>query len=245
MATVLLLDLGNSRLKWALEVDGERRDGEPVAHSRLGLGDLSALLAAASASTSAWLSSTAHSLTQALIDVIGPALGCPVHIHTSPKEGLGIRSAYDLPHTLGSDRFLAMAGARAQVDGPFLLVDAGTAMTVDFVDEGGQHLGGLIVPGPALMREALHRGTDGIRTGDAPRLREFARSTDDAVWSGGCLACVALIGHAWRHASMGVGSEVSLLLSGGALPLLETHLSLPHRRLANPVLDGLALWARS
>lgn len=245
MAKKLLLDLGNSRLKWAVEdVDG-RHAGEPLAHSRQGLGDLAALLEAARGADSAWISSTALSLTQELLDAIAQGIGCPAHVYTSPKEGLGIRSAYDLPHTLGSDRFLAMAGARAQVDGSFLLVDAGTAMTIDFVDEGGQHLGGLIVPGPALMREALHRGTAGIRTGEHPRLREFARSTDDAVWSGGCLACVALIGHAWRHAAMGVGGDVALLVSGGSLPLLETHLSLPHRRLANPVLDGLALWARS
>ncbi|GMU42756.1 MAG: type III pantothenate kinase [Xanthomonadales bacterium] len=245
MSKKLLLDLGNSRLKWAVLDAAGRHDGEPVAHTHAGLGDLTAMRTAARGAQGAWISSTAHSLTQGLIDAVAQTLRCPTNVYASPKEDLGIRSAYDLPHTLGTDRFLAMAGVRAQRSGPFLLVDAGTAMTIDLVDEGGQHLGGLIVPGPALMRDALHRGTAGIRTGEAPRLREFARSTDDAVWSGGCLACVALVGHAWRHAAMGVGAEVELLLTGGALPLLETHLSLPHQRLANPVLDGLALWARA
>lgn len=245
MATQLLLDLGNSRLKWAVERDGEMHIGEPVAHSDRGLGDLSPMLAAAAGAECAWISSTALSLTQPLCDDIGKVLHCPTRVYTSPKEALGIRSAYDLPHTLGTDRFLAMAGARGHTRGAFLLVDAGTAMTIDMVDEDGQHLGGLIVPGPLLMRDALHRGTAGIRTRDALHVREFARSTDDAVWSGGVLACAALIGHSWRQGCAGVGGAVELLLSGGALPWLEAHIDIPHRRLPHLVLDGLARWART
>lgn len=245
MATHLLLDLGNSRLKWAVLSDGEMHSGEPVAHTGKGLGDLAPMLAAAVGAECAWISSTALSLTQALCDEIGRALHCPTRVYTSPKEGLGIRSAYDLPHTLGTDRFLAMVGARAHTRGAFLLVDAGTAMTVDMVDDGGQHLGGLIVPGPLLMREALHHGTAGIRTRDSVHVREFARSTDDAVWSGGVLACAALIGHSWRQGRAGVGGEMELLLSGGALPWLEAHIDIPHRRLPHLVLGGLARWAQA
>jgi type III pantothenate kinase len=245
MTTKLLLDLGNSRLKWALDHDGELVIGTAIAHSREGLGDLAPLIAAATVVDSAWLSSTALTLTPALIAVIEAQFGCSTQVFVSPKEALGIRSAYDQPQTLGPDRFLAMVGARTHVKGACLVADAGTALTLDMVDDGGQHLGGLIVPGPLMMREALHRGTAGVRTGAGLRVREFARNTDDAVWSGGCLACVSLIGHAWRHGALGVGGDVELLLAGGAMSALEPLISIPHRMLPNLVLDGLALWARS
>jgi type III pantothenate kinase len=245
MTMKLLLDLGNSRLKWALDRDGEITHGTAIAHSREGLGDLAPLYAAAATVDSAWLSSTALTLTPLLIAAIEAQFGCNAQVFVSPKQALGIRSAYDEPHTLGPDRYLAMVGARAQVKGAFLVADAGTALTLDMVDESGQHLGGLIVPGPVLMREALHRGTAGVRTGTAVRVREFARNTDDAVWSGGCLACVALIGHAWRHGALGVGGDVELLLAGGAMPALQPLISIPHRVMPNLVLDGLAQWARS
>lgn len=244
MTTKLLLDLGNSRLKWALDVDGTLSAGDAITHSPSGLGDLTPILAAAGAVQSAWISSTALSLTAALVDAVSRHFNCPTQLFVSPKQALGIRSAYDQPHTLGSDRFLAMAGARAQVKGAFLVADAGTALTLDMVDEGGQHLGGLIAPGPALMRDALQRGTAGIRIGEVMRVREFARNTDDAVWSGGALACTALIGHAWRHGALGVGGDVALLLCGGSTPTLEPLISIPHRILPNLVLEGLAQWAR-
>ena len=244
-APKLLLDLGNSRLKWALERDGELTVGEPIVHEPEGLGDLTPLLDAAHGVTSAFTSATALTLTAALQDALTARLGCTMQVFVSPKEALGIRSAYDQPQTLGTDRFLAMVGARTHVSGAFLVGDAGTALTLDLVDSGGQHLGGLIAPGPVLMREALHRGTAGVRTGAALRVREFARNTDDAVWSGGCLACVALIGHAYRHGALGVGGHLELLLSGGAMPALETQLSIPHRYLPDLVLEGLAQWARA
>lgn len=244
MGSKLLLDLGNSRLKWALDVDGALQVGDPVAHTPDGLGDLTALLTLGGAVDSAWISSTALSLTPVLVDAVASRFRCPVQVFASPKQALGIRSAYDQPHTLGSDRFLAMAGARAQVKGAFLVADAGTALTLDMVDDSGQHLGGLIAPGPMLMREALQRGTAGVRTGEVMRVREFARNTDDAVWSGGALACTALIGHAWRHGALGVGGDVALLLCGGSVPVLEAQITIPHRMLPNLVLDGLALWAR-
>jgi type III pantothenate kinase len=245
MTTNLLLDLGNSRLKWAIDRDGMLDVGAAIGHREDGIGDLSALFAASEKVESAWLSSTALSLTAVLVTAIESHYGCSVQTFVAPKEALGIRSAYDEPSRLGADRFLAMVGARSHVDGAFLIADAGTALTLDMVDRGGQHLGGLIAPGPVLMREALHRGTAGVRTAPALRVREFARNTDDAVWSGGCLACVALIEHAWRHGALGVGGDVELLLCGGATPLLQPQLRIPQRHLPNLVLDGLAQWARA
>lgn len=242
--STLLIDLGNSRLKWALADQGALHVGPAVAHTETGFGNLEPIWQAAAGAERALLSSTALSLTDALRQAIRERLGCPSEVFSSPKEALGVRSAYDQPGTLGSDRFLAMAAARTHCAGAFLLCDAGTAVTLDLVDEGGQHLGGLIVPGPLLMRQALHRGTDGVRAGDAARLRDFARNTDDAVWSGACLAAVALIEHSHRKALLGIGDEVELLLSGGTMAALVQHLAIPHRTLPDLVLQGLARWSQ-
>jgi type III pantothenate kinase len=240
---ILLLDLGNSRLKWAIS-DGESwRAGEPIAHTRSGLGDLAGLFEAASGIRQARLCSTAHTLTAGLVADLQDRAGIQTRRFQPPKEALGIRSAYDQPETLGADRFLAMVGARAQVGEAFLIVDAGTALTLDMVDEDGQHIGGLIVPGPVLMREALHRGTAGVRSEGIPRLHEFARNTTDAVWSGACLAAVALVEHTHRKATLGVGAHVELILTGGAMPALVQHLPSPHRSVPDLVLRGLAVWA--
>ena len=242
----LLIDLGNSRLKWALADDDDAlRIGDPLAHTDTGLADLAQLLAAAGGVQSVWLTSTAHSLTGALVDALVRAgLPTPV-VFSSPKQALGLRSAYDQPETLGRDRFLGMVGARSIYDGPLMLADAGTALTVDVVDGDGQHLGGLIVPGPVLMREALHRGTAGVRAGAVVRLHELARNTDDAVWSGGCLACIALIEHTHRQATLGIGEHVELILTGGAMPALVGHIDVPYRLLDDIVLRGLNVWSRS
>jgi type III pantothenate kinase len=174
------------------------------------------------------------------------AAGLPKpNVFVSPKQALGIRSAYDKPETLGRDRFLGMVGARSMYDGPFLLADAGTAMTVDVVDSDGQHLGGLIVPGPVLMREALHQGTAGVRAVAVQRLHALARNTDDAVWSGACLACVALIEHSHRDATLGIGDHVELILTGGAMSALVGHIEAPHQFVADVVFRGLDRWSLS
>jgi type III pantothenate kinase len=239
----LLLDLGNSRLKWAISNGEAWHAGEPIAHTRSGFGDLSPLFEAAAGVREACLCSTALSLTAALEAELQDRAGIQTRRFGSPKEALGIRSAYDEPETLGADRFLAMAGARAMVREAFLIVDAGTALTLDLVDEDGQHIGGLIVPGPVLMREALHRGTAGVRAEGIPRLHEFARNTKDAVWSGACLAAIALVEHTHRKATLGVGAHVELILTGGTMPALVQHLPLQHRSVPDLVLRGLAVWA--
>src|SRR4029077_2103024 len=76
----------------------------------------------------------------------------------------GVRNGYAETWRLGADRWVAMLGAHARYPGRALwVVDVGTALTVDLLDEHGRHRGGLLVPGPALMVESLLRRTAGIR----------------------------------------------------------------------------------
>ena len=76
-------------------------------------------------------------------------------ISLAAATSAGVRIAYAEPSRLGVDRFLALLAAHARGPGPWLLVSAGSALTVDLLDVGGQHIGGVIAPSPEHMRAAL------------------------------------------------------------------------------------------
>jgi type III pantothenate kinase len=240
----LLIDLGNSRLKWATWQGGQLQPGPAIAHRGRALGDLTPLLDAARGARSAWIASTALDLSAELESALAPQLLAPPRIFRPSAQALGIRNAYPNPERIGSDRFLAMAGAHAELDGAFLLVDIGTALTVDLCDAEGRHHGGLIVPGPELMRDALHRGTAGVRSASDPVVVDFADNTTDAVWSGALQACAGVIERMHGLAERRLGTKVELVLCGGAADPVAPLLGRDYRLLPDAVLDGLALWAR-
>ncbi len=239
----LLIDLGNSRLKWALWHAGVLAPGAPIEHRDGQLGALAPLLQAAGRAARVWISSTGLAMNAQLRAALGERLASTSRFFTSPAHALGIYNAYPEPGRLGSDRFLAMAGAAARLRDAFLLADAGTALTLDLVDAQGIHQGGLIVPGPELMRSALHRGTAGVRSQAFRNVQAFADNTSDAVWSGALQACIAVIERSHGQASSRLKAPPQLVLSGGAAGLLGAHLRLEHQCVPDLVLEGLGRWA--
>ncbi len=84
-----------------------------------------------------------------------------VHVAHSTHEALGVVNGYEEPGRLGVDRWMgALAGY--QLAGGCCAVDCGSAITIDFVLPGGQHLGGFIIPGLRLMKESLKLGTRNV-----------------------------------------------------------------------------------
>lgn len=239
----LLVDFGNTRLKWALWNDGRREIGGIFVHRDTSL---------EAALTSNWSSLPApqsihvasvvdDEREQALRAVIEKHFALSAEFVRSPPSALGVRNAYREPHRLGVDRFLAMvalhaASARAQV-----LVSCGTALTLDGLDAEGNHLGGLIAPSPSVMRQALGAAT--ARVGEAPgHLVAIADNTSDAVWSGTALAAVALIERFHADVTARLGTPVALVGDGGGID--EWMALLPGiERGRDLVLRGLALWA--
>ena len=153
----LLLDVGNTRLKWGL-FNGRRitRTGS-IKHRRLkeaGFGLLTTKLPrwvdGAVVSNVAGASFAAR-----LSGVVGLYCNSNVSFAQSEKETLGLQNAYRQPRKLGVDRWMAMLGARSEVKGALCVIDAGTAITIDVVDGKGKHLGGQIIPGLRLMDHAL------------------------------------------------------------------------------------------
>ena len=239
----LLVDLGNTRLKWALWKNGKRAIGGVFAHRGTSLeAALSNNWSSLPRPRSIHVASVVgDELEHALSAVIETHFSQPPEFVRSPAAALGVRNAYREPQRLGVDRFLAMAALHAATPRSQVLVSCGTALTLDALDREGTHLGGLIAPSPALMRRALAEAT--ARVGDASgQLVEIADNTVDAAWSGPVLATVALIERFRAHVSARLGGPVFVTGDGGGID--EWLSLLPDvERGQDLVLRGLALWA--
>jgi len=185
----LLIDLGNTRVKWAWQAvpDGSLVDAQGANHD---VGRCAQLLTAVAEHEPAdiWLSSVAGAAADSLQSAIQAACSATTTRAISPAQLGGIRNAYSQPERLGVDRFLVLlAAARRYPAQALLVVDAGTALTIDALDAHGQHLGGSIAPGLGLMRHSLGRGTATLgASADPPRvtLDQLGADTEGAIECG-------------------------------------------------------------
>jgi type III pantothenate kinase len=247
---LLLIDAGNTRVKWAVVPSRERRPdalGHWIASGMVEHAQVRSL-------SDAWrehrimrvlLSNVAgQTMRDALEQVLLRTLGMhpvPLQWFASAPALAGIRNNYRNPAQLGCDRFASAIGAQALFPAqPLVVATCGTATTVDAITADGVFLGGMILPGLGLMASSLARNTAQL-----PQVAEhldiakpFADHTDAAIVSG-CIAAQtgaierAVAAHA-QH-----GSKVQCILSGGAAALIAPHLSVPHARIDNLVLIGL------
>lgn len=162
----------------------------------------------------------------------------------STGEALGVRNGYRKPSRLGVDRWAEMVAAFRAGGGPLLVADCGTALTLDYVDAGGLHHGGLIAPGLAAMRTALADTTRLSRDVlEAPGAPGLGRDTPEAV-AAGCLAAAAgLIEQARARFCGGDAAACRLWLTGGDAGAVRPRLAGAWREAPGLVLDGLALLA--
>ena len=252
----LLLDIGNTRIKWAVQSAQGLSEQQAIAHGGLSTAQLGTQVFAPAGQVSAvWVSNVAGETIAE--QVRQAARDCwqiePVFVTATAQatvNGQVIRNAYLQPQQLGVDRWLALLGAYALSPTTALVVSVGTAMTLDAVTTHavtgeGQHLGGLIVPGPSLMTSSLLRHTSDIAERasrpDVPDQASgsfFANNTRDCVQMGSLRAAGSLIEASYRH--LGQFGNVRLLLTGGAAPALHTQLSVASQLVPDLVLRGLA-----
>ncbi|WP_345812659.1 type III pantothenate kinase [Paraburkholderia sp. PREW-6R] len=168
----LLIDAGNSRIKWALV----QADGTQIAAGALAHGDRDGQPAWAGlpAPRRAWLSNVAGEAVAArvalLVDAHWP--GLPITTIRACAQQCGVTNCYTTPHALGSDRWAGMIGARAAFPGePLLIATFGTATTLEALRADGRFVGGLIAPGWTLMMRSLGEHTAQLPTLDASAAR--------------------------------------------------------------------------
>jgi type III pantothenate kinase len=247
----LLLDIGNTRIKWAVQTSKGLDEQQAIAHAELSAAQLGTRIFAPSGQVSQVLVSNvagaamADNVRQAARDcwqlepqfVVSPA--------SASVAGRVLHNAYAEPEKLGVDRWLAMLGAYSQQASAALVVSVGTAMTIDAITAAGTHLGGLIVPGPDLMMHSLMRNTSDIarhaERGDYGN-EFFAHNTLGCVYQGAVHAAVSLIEAAHARLNSQAGSA-RLLLTGGAALHLQAHLTVPTLLVPDLVLQGLASYA--
>ena len=235
---MLLLDIGNSRVKWALADGPELRDLHAAPHD----GSPAPLLRMLPLPRPrvVWI---AHVLgpqhEQRLRSAVERRFGVTPRIARAQKEWGGLQVAYATPSRLGVDRFLSMLALWSATKKPFCVATAGTALTFDAVDARGRHQGGLIAPGLATAWNAVRGSTRFELPPKASRYgRGLGKDTEACVRQGALYACAGLIDKAAGGAS---GARV---LSGGDAMALRPHLDGKWSVKPNLVLEGLLAYAR-
>lgn len=237
----LLVDLGNTRLKWALHDGVGLQVGTPVDHSRPLAQELAAAWRGAPPLRRALVASVGRPRLEAeLVQAVRTRFGVEPEFVASAAEACGVRSAYARPEKLGVDRFVALIALHAQRAEAVVLASVGTALVLDALDAGGRHLGGLIAPSPVLMQQALLGATARVSASDAARIVEIADDTEDAVRSGCWLAAASLVERFHSRIAAYLDAEPTLALAGGAAGELAPLLSRPARIEPDLVLRGLA-----
>jgi type III pantothenate kinase len=241
---ILLVDAGNTRIKWAVWSGGDvRRDGVCPTNE---MADLAQFLAQTGIAH-ALVTCVAGEAVRACLAQYLDAAGIAPHWLRSEHFAHGLLNRYEPSESLGTDRYAAMIGAFRRFRRDCVVVSVGTAMTVDILTRDGDFLGGCIVPGPDLMRASLFAGTAGIGP-SAGGWRDFPRDTGAAVDSGIALAMLGVVqGMRMRLAGVHGSDSDSLpaiILTGGARAVLRSLLSGEVFEIDELVLEGLAWIAR-
>jgi type III pantothenate kinase len=259
MRPLLLIDVGNTRLKWAL-MSAARPGVELLAQGAAFLEQIETL------AETQWTGLPApvamlgccvagDSVRHRVEEELNERWDLPGRWVFSSAGEAGVTNGYDQPGRLGADRFVALVGARhrhlAQVAAgtytapqPLLVVMVGTAVTVDAMDADGHFLGGLILPGHGIMLSALQAGTAGLKvpTGE---VKAFPTNTSDALTSGGTYAIAGAIGRMVRHLREHTGAEPLVVVSGGAGWKMSPAIRQPHELVDTLVFDGLLAIAQA
>jgi type III pantothenate kinase len=151
----------------------------------------------------------------------------------------GVTNQYADVSRLGIDRWLAMLAAYRRAGGACMIIDSGTALTIDVVDAQGLHLGGHIIPGLRLMHSSLESNT-AIRLNDnySTYSENLGHSTDEAVFNGTVTALLAIIKQ--HSASLGRAGDVEIYFAGGDAELLHGLADLDRSEVVTSlVFDGL------
>ncbi len=233
----LLVDIGNSRIKWAL-FDGEHlSSNDAFPRTKTGmktafkkhwntLSDIEAL----------YVSNVAgDKIAEQLADWSEKKWQLTPTFVQSEAENFGVRNGYDKPEQLGVDRWLTLIAAH-QLNPKSIscIIDCGTAITIDLIDNG-QHQGGLILPGLQLMQSSLISNTEGIEPTkpDPSTLQRLPTNTLHAVQAGAFYTITASLNQLVDDLDADSDTEIHYLITGGdaekLLPLLPDYMEyFPH-----------------
>jgi type III pantothenate kinase len=235
----LLVDIGNTRLKWATANNLDLIFGKPIVNAEINRNVLIQLWQTCGIPNQLAISCVSTSqLSDLVISVVNELWpGITLVQAESEAQGFGVTNAYQQPQKLGVDRWLGMIAGYHKYQKALCVVDCGTAITVDVIDVSGRHLGGLISSGLRLMKESLAKGTESLSLSDTGYPLGLATNTDAAIYSGTLSAACGLIERVLKNQP----DTTQLLLTGGDAGIIATQLTRVANIEPDLVLHGLAL----
>jgi len=237
----ILLDIGNSRLKWAWQQEHDffnqpaldYRQPQFIDHLHQHWQNLPPADSLAIATVS-------HQSIAERIIILAKRLWPTIQIiqAQASAEKCGVKNAYRQPEKLGIDRWLALIAAHHKWLGNCWVVDCGTAITVDYLHADGRHKGGLICPGLHMMRQSLSQNTQLLPAIEQDYVTGLTDFTEAAIYSGTLLAACGLI----EQSMQSLDENARLILTGGDASRIAPHLKYDTHIEPNLVLTGLSLY---
>jgi len=248
LSQILVIDVGNSRLKWALRGSRGWTARGAVANQDIG-----------SLAVRDW-QNLERPVRAVGVNVAGEAARVrvegqlarwrlPIEWLSAAAQAGGVTNSYRNPSQLGADRWASLVAARRRAVAangtapqPCIVVNVGTAVTIDALAADGTFLGGVIVPGVRLMLRALADNTAALRTPPG-EFHEFPTTTPDAIYSGALQALSGAIGEMRQRLRVGGGSDITCYIAGGGAQEVAPRLAAPVEVVDNLVLEGVLVLA--
>ena len=245
----LLIDIGNTRIKWAMLDAGSLCAMDALEHGAEDGAVKNMLERITTPPTGVIAANVAGERFAALVaGAVRERWGLSVQFAITQPQAGSVRNGYDDYRQLGVDRWLAIIAAVDRFAGSVCIVDAGTAVTIDAVAAGGAHLGGYIIPGLDLMRQSLGKETGDLHRFTVDELQQLppgvplpGRGTAEAISGGATAAVCSLIERC--IGALGAGEDVpTLVVTGGDAERLTRHLDGAAHFRPQLVLEGLILY---
>jgi type III pantothenate kinase len=216
--TFLLIDQGNSRIKYRLtDYSGTVLEENSIGNNAFTQDFLP---------DSAYASILICKSGGLVFNVQDFRAGARIHF-LSASDFPEIEWSYADLHTLGADRVAALAGARYNFPGQnIILADAGTCLTIDFLRSDGKHLGGFISPGYKMRLQAMHHFTEALpQVGGEQGISLLpGKSTTECMQSGSFAGLIGELDFHFAHSQYFDSQTVVRILSGGDADDLAHHL---------------------
>lgn len=246
----LLLDVGNTRIKWAALENGVLHDADQIVHRAPPEASIAELLDRCGLEPEQVLVSNVagSGFGEAIAAAVKSRWNLSVEFALAQSSASSVRNGYLDHRQLGVDRWLAILAAVDRYRKAVCIVDAGTAVTIDQVDQQGQHLGGIIVPGLDLMWQALAANTGDLErlAGSSERSEQkeavlFGRCTDEAI-IGGTMSAICGLVEQCMETALKRSVDPVLVITGGDAERIISNIRGPAQHRPMLVLEGLALY---
>ena len=229
---LLLIDIGNTRIKYALSDGQTINQGDAIVHNRDWNSVIDQIMGQVSESIDACLvASVMRAQDNQLIEqIVSSSFKISPNFLKTQQFQCGLENAYFTPDAMGVDRWLAMIAAWKKAQQAVLVIGCGSALTLDLVDNKGRHQGGYIIPGMQMMQHVLVDKTALIDANEGESLMpdwQWGRSTQQCVSAGSLLATVSVIDRAIINAEIEYPGGVSCFLYGGDAPRVQSYLRQP------------------